>query len=127
MGKRPFTAMRNAANDCKEIKDFIRLVNFRRKHLNLSQKDLATLSGLTQPTIAQMLSGRHNVSYTAIRHVASKMGLLVSIRVVNRALPPNVKVIKKDNDARDKRNHRRREISNSAKSGIRNMKGMEDE
>jgi len=127
MSKRPWKLQANASNKCNEIKDLLRLVENRRVHLKLSQRDLGDLSGMTQSAVSQMLSRRHNVSYVAIQHLASAIGISVKIKATNKALSKNCKDVIKHNEAETKRRNRRLEINSESKSGIRVMKVMEDE
>ena len=127
MGKRPYKLQANAINNCEEIKNVILLIVDRLRHLKLTQKDLGDLAGLSQPTISQMLSGRHNVSYVAIQHVAKSIGIAIVIKATNKARSKDCKAVMKQNKTKRDQRNRRLEINSASKSGIRTMKVMDDE
>jgi len=58
-----------------------KIVQERRDYLNLTQKDVAEMSGITFKSISEIELGRRNPSINTLNRVLDVLGLMLSIQI----------------------------------------------
>jgi transcriptional regulator with XRE-family HTH domain len=58
-----------------------KIVQERRDYLNLTQKDVAEMSGITFKSISEIELGRRNPSINTLNRVLDVLGLIISVQI----------------------------------------------
>jgi transcriptional regulator with XRE-family HTH domain len=58
-----------------------KIVQERRDYLNLTQKDVAEMSGITFKSISEIELGRRNPSINTLNRVLDVLGLILSVQI----------------------------------------------
>jgi transcriptional regulator with XRE-family HTH domain len=58
-----------------------KIVQERRDYLNLTQKDVAEMSGITFKSISEIELGRRNTSINTLNRVLDVLGLILSVQI----------------------------------------------
>lgn len=58
-----------------------KIVQERRDYLNLTQKDVAEMSGITFKSISEIELGRRNPSINTLNRVLDVLGLMLSVQI----------------------------------------------
>ncbi len=58
-----------------------KIVQERRDYLNLTQKDVAEMSGITFKSISEIELGRRNPSINTLNRVLDVLGLILSVKI----------------------------------------------
>lgn len=57
------------------------IIKERRDYLNLTQKDVAEMSGITFKSISEIELGRRNPSINTLNRVLDVLGLIISVQI----------------------------------------------
>ena len=58
-----------------------KIVQERRDYLNLTQKDVAEMSGITFKSLSEIELGRRNPSINTLNRVLDVLGLILSVQI----------------------------------------------
>ena len=58
-----------------EVPSLASVILYRMHEMNISQKDLASLLGMTAPRLCEILSGKKEPTYQQARQISSKLGI----------------------------------------------------
>ena len=58
-----------------------KIIQERRDYLNLTQKDVAEMSGITFKSISEIELGRRNPSINTLNRVLDVLGLIISVQI----------------------------------------------